>query len=247
MPRSPNPLLALALALATAPACSSTERTHTRSFAADEVTRVFCDSDRGDLVFSGSNPDTIELGVRVFARGATKGLAENRLDRVNWGAAATGDLLDLWGRTRTGSGGVDFVVQGPPDHDIEAILLDGKAELLDLTGDHIVTASEIVGRGLVGDLDLFATTGGIDLHADPEPGDTLILEAAGETWLTLPYGLEYDLEVFPDPDWGAEVTDLGFDRLDASPDYVRATTGSEAIRIEVTVRGGRFWLWNAER
>jgi hypothetical protein len=233
----PRPTLLLLLA----PGCTLAERTHSQSFPGAGITRVFCDNDRGSLLFSGSNPDTIELGVRTFAR------TEGGLDRVTWGAATEGDLLDLWGRTRADRAGVDFIVEGPPTQNVEAILLDGRAELVDLTGDHIVTASEIVARGQVGDVDLLATAGGIDLSARPEPGDTLILDAAGDTFLTLPYGLDYDLEVFSDPDWGVEVTNLGFDQLDASPDYVRAVTGSGSIRIEVTVRGGPFSLWNAER
>ena len=231
--------------LAAASACSTAERSYNQSLPSDGVTTLFSDNDAGDVLYSGTNPDSFEIDVRVFSKGATRSSAENALSKVEWGVAITDGVLDMWGRTRS-EGGVDFTVEGPPEMSAEIVLLSGAVQLHDLVGNHIVTADRVEGSGLVGDLDLLATSEGMEIEAWPEPGALIVLDSVGETTLALPYGLDYDLEVFADPDWGTEITDLGFDRLDASPDYVRAVRGSGGIRVEVTVDGGPFSLWITE-
>ena len=213
---------------------------------ADTVTDLFCDIERGDFVYSGSAPDGFHVGVASWATGLSRGRAGARGETNRWGVTVADGRLDLWGRSPAARAGVDLVVEGPPAENVEVVLLDGVAQLFDATGTHTVTANEILGRGLSGDLDLYATSGGIDLDARPEPGQTLTLEAFGPVTLALPWGGDYDLEVFADPDWGAEVSDLGFDTLSVAPDYVSARTGSGAVRIAVVVRGGAFTLWNAD-
>ncbi|MEQ1504856.1 MAG: hypothetical protein ABMB14_21655 [Myxococcota bacterium] len=222
-------VLASAVAVA-AGGCASVEQSFVQTLPADGVTRAFCDLERGSVVYSGSAPDAFEVEVAPWASGITRGAADAALGTTRWGVTVADGLLDLWSRTRVARTGVDFVVEGPPAIDAEIVLLDGDAALYDLTGRQLVTADRITGEGLVGDLDLYATGGGVDVEALPEPGAAITIESVGDTVLRLPYGGDYDLEVFADPDWGADVTDLGFDSLRSAPDYVRATTGSGSIR-----------------
>lgn len=212
----------------------------------DDVKDVFCDIERGSFVYSGSSPDDFEVQVDSWATGTTKGRANARISTNRWGVTVEDTLLDLWGRSPASRAGVDLTIQGPPTLGIEAVLLDGTAQLYDVSGPHTITANRIVGRGVSGTLDLVATTDGIELEAHPEPGQTITIESWGPVTLALPYATEVDLEVFADPDWGADVTDLGFDSLVTSPDYVHAVSGSGAIPIHIVVLGGAFTLWNAD-
>jgi len=154
-------------------------------------------------------------------------------------------LLDLWGRSPVSKSGVDIAVIGPSRMDVEAVLLDGTAHLYDVEGTHLVTANAVVGAGIAGDVDLYASLAGINVEVWPNDGGTVRLEAFGDVLLALPYGLDYDIEVFADPDWGVEVTDLGFDELVIAPDYVSAETGDGSIEVDVFVSGGVFALWEA--
>lgn len=234
------------LALLLVSGCVSERASFGEILPADGVTDLFCDIERGDFVYSGSAPDGFHVGVASWASGTSHGRAAARTETNRWGVTVADTRLDLWGRSPAARAGVDLTVEGPPAENVEVVLLDGAAQLFDVSGTHTVTANAILGRGLSGDLDLYATTDGIDLEARPAPGQTLTLEAFGPVTLTLPWGGDYDLEVFADPDWGAEVSDLGFDSLTVAPDYVSATRGSGAIRIDVVVRGGAFTLWNVD-
>ena len=239
MPARPLPFLLLVSG------CVSDRALFDTILPSTDVTDLFGDIERGAFVYSGSSPGDFRVGVASWARGASKNRATARAGTNDWGATVRDTRLSVWGRSPARAG-VDLVVEGPPAQNVEVVLLDGPAQLFDVTGTHVITANAILGRGLSGDLDLYATMGGIDLYAHPDPGQTLILEASGPVTLTLPWGGDYDLEVFADPDWGADVSDLGFDTLSVTPDYVRATRGSGAIRIEAVVRGGAFTLWNAD-
>lgn len=238
-------IAAVALA-ALLPGCVNGERLFEETLSADGIAKVFADTDHGNLVYSGSNPDAFTVGVRTYGRGATAAIADAAMDHVDWGATASGSRLDLWGRAHTGRRGVDFTIEGPPDLDVEAVLLDGDVDLFDLTGPLVVTADAIAGTGLAGDLDLLATREGVDVDAIPAPGATLRIEASGPTTLRVPYGLTLDFEAFTDPDWGATIGNVGFDTLTVAPDHARGTAGdpasASAVRIEVHLHGAPFTL-----
>lgn len=234
--------LALPVAAVVLPACVTGERLFEETLSADGIAKVFCDTDHGNLIYSGSNPDAFSVGVRTYGRGATAAIADDAMDRVDWGATASSGRLDLWGRAHTASRGVDYTVEGPPALDLEAVLLDGDVDLFDLTGPVVVTADTIAGAGLAGDLDLLATRGGIDVDAVPNPGATLRIEATGATTLRLPYGVPLDFEAFTDPDWGATIGNVGFDTLTVAPDHVRGTAGDASVRVEVHLHGAPFRL-----
>lgn len=250
--RPPAPVLLAVLA-----ACGSTERIETVTVAAPGATDVFCDIENGSLLYLG-DPDfggrseRFEVSAGLWAAGTSR---EKKLDSVEYGfqyltdpGTATNDdggLLDLWGRTHADRSGVDYAVVGPPDMDVDVVLLDGWAQLYEVRGDLLVTANGVYGGGLSGDLDLYAAVDGMELDLRPLPGDTIQLQAMGDVVLALPRGTDVDLEVVADPDWGVTVTDLGFDELQVFPDYVHAVGGDGSIPITVTVGGGAFVLLEA--
>lgn len=233
-------LLLLALA------CTAEREVFVESLPAEGVTEIFSDNERGDFLYSGSNPDTFDINVASWGRGASRKAARKRLDTNKWGAVIEGNLLDVWGRSPDPDAGLDLAVEGPPEMNVEAVMIDGDVELYDVLGTHVVTANRVLGRGLKGHLDLYAAGEGVDVEMAPDPGASIKIQSYGEVILRLPYGLDYDVEVFADPDWGTEVVDLGFEQLSVYPDYVSARTGGGSIHIDVTVARGAFRLWLAE-
>lgn len=227
-------------------ACTYQQDRFEETLPAEGVTDVFCDLENGSFAYVG-DPDasTFTVGFTSWAEASSRGRAGDKIASNDWGAQVADGLLDLWGRSPVGRAGVDVAVVGPERVDVEAVLLDGTAELNDVDGTHVVTANAVVGRGIRGDVDLYARLAGLDVQVFPDDGGTVRLEAVGDVWLELPYGLDYDLEVFADPDWGVEVQDLGFDELLLAPDLVLARTGDGSIEVTVFVSGGGFHLWEA--
>lgn len=237
----------IVIAAAALSGCSYREAQFETTLPADGVTDVFCDLERGAFVYDGAAEDESEftVGIASWGVGGTGGRAEKRAASNTWGAQVSDGLLDVWGRSPVAKAGVDVVILGKRDVDVEAVLLDGPAYLYDVDGTHVVTANAVVGSGIAGDVDLYASLDGINVEVWPADGGTVRLEAYGDVLLALPYGLDYDLEVFADPDWGVQVTDLGFDELLLAPDYVSAETGDGSIEVDVFVSGGVFALWEA--
>jgi hypothetical protein len=227
-------------------ACTYQESRFETTLPSEGVTDVFCDLEAGSFVYSGSGTaEAFTVGVASWAEGSSEGRADKRIANNDWGAQVSDGLLDLWGRSPVRRSGVDVAVLGPPQVNVEAVLLDGTVELYDVDGSHVVTANGVVGGGISGDVDLYASLTGISVQVFPRDDSTLRFEAFGDVWIELPYGLDYDLEVFADPDWGVEVQDLGFTDVFVAPDYVSAVTGDGSITVDVFVSGGTFHLWQA--
>ncbi|MCB9687295.1 MAG: hypothetical protein H6738_14180 [Alphaproteobacteria bacterium] len=242
-------------------ACGKGEQVHHAVIEAAGAMDVFCDTERGDFIYVG-DPDHEEGGPLDGTFDVTSvvwadhGGVDKKIASVDWGVEyiadpgpATNDvggLLDMWGRSERAHSGVDHFVTGRRDMDIELVLLDGSVELWDVRGTHLVTAEGVFGAGISGDLDLYASDYGMSLDLRPEPGDEITLQAYGDVSLWIPYGLDLDLEVIADIDWGVTVSDLGFDDLVVLPDYVHAVKGEGTIPIRVDVEGGAFSLFVAD-
>ncbi len=225
--------------------CAETSRVFSETLPAGGVSAVFCDIERGTFAYVGGPQDEFDIEVVSWGEGSSLRRAEARADSNEWGAQVTGNLLDVWGRSPTPDAGTDVTIGGPERVDVEAVLLDGAAYLGDVDGYHVITANSVQGDRLRGSVDLYASLDGVDVDVYPSDGDVVRIEAFGDVILQLPWGLEYDLEVFVDPAWGAEVFDLGFDDLYLAPDYVSAVSGSGSIEVDVFLAGGTFFLWEA--
>ena len=233
---------ALSLLLA---GCTQVRSTDEVSLPSEGVFEMFADSDRGHLSYAGADSEGFDIAFTSRGKGLTRRQAEKRSGENSWGAAVDGDLLDVWARSSAERASVDIAVSGPRQVSIEAVMVDGNVRLENVEGSHLVTANRIEGVGLVGDVDFYAEFDGIDVEVQPYVDSVIRLDAQGDVVLRIPYGLEYDLEALVDPGFSHEISDLGFDDLYVLPDYVGATTGSRAIRIEVLVVDGTFFLWEA--
>lgn len=226
--------------------CAEFSEVYETRLPAEGVWNVFFDSERGSFAYAGTAEEEVfDVAVKSWATGSSRRRAEARAANNVWGVQIVGDLLDLWGRSPVEKAGVDAAVVGPRVINVESVLLDGRAELYEVDGYHTLSANQIYGSGIHGDVDFYAATDGIDVEVFPYDDSVVRLEAFGDVVLGLPYGLPYDLEVFSDPSWGVSVTDLGFDTLTILPDYVAATSGAATLRVEVYLVGGSFVLWEA--
>lgn len=228
------------LFLLAAMGCARVESNHTVELPAAGVWSMLADTDRGDIVYDGSGPENaFAVDVRSWAKGRTRGRAERRMANNTFGATVAGEWLDVWGRSEVGRAGVDLDVLGPRVFNVDAVTLNGTVSLYDVDGFHTVTATRVEGAGVWGDLDAYADGGGIDVEITPYDGSEIRIETLGnDAVVVLPWGLDYDLQVFADPDYGYDITDLGFDELILGPDYASGVSGAGSIRVTVLASGG---------
>lgn len=235
------------LALLAPPGCAYVEETDQATLPAPGLRRVFGDVERGAVGYVGQRgSEVVELGIRRWAHGGSRRGAEAHLATLEWGVEVQGALLDLWARSPLLESGVDFAVFGPRAVDLEVVVVEGFAEVVDVRGDLVATAEQVSVARAEGSVDVVATAGPAQVEAFPAPGDRLRIEATGgDVALALPYGTPVDLRVDADPAWGVTVTDLGFDTFQADPGRVRAAAGDRSVPVEVVVDGGGFFLWEA--
>jgi hypothetical protein len=215
--------------------CASSREVVERTFDAASVDRVVVDLAAGDLDLRAASTDEVALVAEIGARAGTRGEAERRRDEV------TLDVEVRDGELRVASTGpehtrVDVALEVPPRTDLEAALADGSARVEGTRGAHRITAGGVTGRDLHGTVDVEATAEGVDLEVFPD--GPCAITSRGPLVVSLPYGLEYELVVKPDPEWGAEIADLGFDALVETELLVEGRRGEATLRVELRAVGG---------
>ncbi|MBX2799142.1 MAG: hypothetical protein KTR31_15820 [Myxococcales bacterium] len=234
------------LSLLFAVGCAQSTTVISDTLPGDGVVAVFADNDRGNFTYTGGNNDgDIDIEARLWGTGSSRSTARQRANTNDWGALVSDGLLDMWGRSSDTRTGVHLSAVGPTAVDVESVLLDGTARVSNVEGRHLISANRVEGTNIVGDVDFFALTDGMNVEVYPGAGDTVRLEAFGDVFVQLPYGLEYDIEAFLDPRYGDEALDLGFDDYFFDVDYLSAVRGSGAIRVEIYVVDGSLFLWEA--
>lgn len=224
-------------------ACAEARLTDYVVVPAEGVRSVVAEVDRGSVVYAGTSPPEFSVTSERWGHGPTRGMAEEQARQTTATVRVIAGRLALTGISQAPNAGVDFVVEGPPDVDVDASLPEGDLHVEDVEGTVVGTAQAFYGRGLTGPLDVQTTAEGADIEAMPDPGEAIRLDVTGDLALALPYGAPYDLVVFPDPDFEVAVTDLGFDSLTVAPDFVRGSAGDGSIEVSVVVRSGAFTLW----
>ena len=220
--------------------------THTVDLPASGVETLRLRADRGNMDLRGTLEGRFDVEVKSWSSGGGDTRANEREAANDWGALVFDGVLDLWGASRAAVSGVNFTVRGPADVATDVVVLDGEVDLWNLTGGSTVTATHIYGRGLSGQLDLFADQS-IDVQAYPEDGDVIELYTAnGDITLGLPDGGEYDIEVFTKRAKDVQITNLSFDSYGGEPGYFRSSTGQGKVRVRVFAERGNFYLVDSE-
>lgn len=228
-------------------ACATATSVVEETVPAKGITALSVDVDRGDLDLRGDERRTnfrVVFDSRGYG-GGQEGAQRREQDNVV-GADVTGALLDVFARSPRSQARVDVAIDAPSRVDVDVELRNGTAFLDNLDGVHLVTADRVVADRILGNVDLFAAEDGLEAEVWPYDGGTVRIEAIGDTVLWLPYGLEYDMDVFVDPYFPYDIAELGYDQLVLGKDAIRAFTGRRTIRVEVYVTEGSFVLNEAD-
>ncbi|MCB9792950.1 MAG: hypothetical protein H6741_09505 [Alphaproteobacteria bacterium] len=230
-------LLLVAAALATG--CTTVQDPFTETYDASNLYLVQATLDQGAFSYQGVASTDITVEGRSWGQGRNEDLARERREGNSWTFGVTGQTLSLVTSSLSGSAGVDLDLFGPGVMDLDIINDDGRVDLSDVEGFHTITAERIDGERVVGDVDLYATEGDIDLEVWPYEGGVIRVETqSGDVDLTLPWGLEYDMQVWGDPDYEMIVEDMGWNRSAPGPAYFAGTVGRGLIRVDVYANGG---------
>lgn len=224
-------------------ACARSVTTTEETIPGKGIDLVTFDSDRGDLDIVGDPRRTdyrILFESSAYASGQTA--ADRREEDNTFAAEVTGSLLDIYTRSPSSQARVDVGIDGPAAVDLDLVLRDGTANVSNVEGVHLITADRVVMTQVLGNVDLYADSGGIDAEIWPYENGTVIIEAYGDTVLYLPWGLDYDIDAFVDPKFPYEVAELGYDFLNLDFATIRAFTGNRTVRVEVYVSNGSFSL-----
>ncbi len=194
--------------------------------------------DRGDFSYSGGSESDFLIDGRSWGRGSSKENAKEHREGNAWLFESVDGVLEATGSSQFSRSGVDMDIVGPAMMDTDIISENGRVELNDLDGIHVVTADRVVGRGLTGDVDFFAD---FSIDVDVWPYDFgLIRVESGHSGvhLSLPYGLSYDLQIWGDPEESMVIDDLGFHTSYLGEGYFAAQSGDAAIRVDVFAYNG---------
>jgi len=241
------PLRALVLTSLALVGCAEVEKTFDEVIPAEDIRQVYVDLDRGAVSYTGAADSTeMAFEIRSWARGGSRNRASDKERSNDWGVQVVETELTAWGRSPSATAGVDFALAGPEQMDVEIVTLEGAAELYGVDGQHVVTADAVVGAAISGDVDLYAARGSIQAEIYPDFGSLVVLQAVdGDVTVGLPFGLQYDLEIFGDWDYPMDVQDLGFDFASMSPGSFSALTGGGNVVVEIYVEGGGVYVYEA--
>lgn len=241
-----NPRPAALCVLTLLVACSRVERPIEATLPADGLDTLRVTIDRGDLAYEGTSEDRFVLEGTSAGFGSSESQAAAREAGNEVTLVASGDAAVLEATSESRRGWVDLELAGPSTLDLDVWVKRGSLDVSGVTGQHVLTADRITARGLAGDADLLATSGGMDVELWPfDDGELLLESSAGEVVLRLPWGLPYDIEVLGDPAYEMYIEDLGFHSTFSDVGYFTGTVGDGSIRVAVSVHGGSFQLLEA--
>ncbi|MCB9766353.1 MAG: hypothetical protein H6739_41645 [Alphaproteobacteria bacterium] len=219
--------------------CTTVSTPFTETFDATELYVVEGRLDNGDFNYNGAATTELAVDGLSWGHAASQGRAADRESQNRWTITPSPPALLLDTSSGASSAGVDLSITGPDLMDLDVISDSGLVTLQDVEGYQVVTADRITGSRLVGDVDLYARAGDLDVEVWPWVEGVVRVETeSGGLDLYLPWGLEYDLQVWGDENYELVVEDLGFARSTAGVAYFAATTGFGTIRVDVYATGG---------
>lgn len=238
------------LALAVIPlgvACTTVEAPLARDLPAARLQIIVVDVDQGDISYAATPTDTLQIRGQAWGRAADAEKAAARLGMTGFEARREGSAAYAVGTAVGWGSGTDLDVTGPARVDVTLETRSGAAYLSGVTGQHAIRADRIEAWNVAGSVDLHST-GPVEASLLPAPGDTIRIAADGDVVLSLPPGLDYDLQIWGDPDHELRVEDLGFGPVFSDAGYFAAVSGPGTTRVDVVVTNGsvevqRAWTW----
>lgn len=195
------------------------------------------DTNDGDVSVRGDGGDTVDVRGHSVGRGMNDDRAAEALAGNRWGGSVNEGIVAVFG-SASDRGEVDLEIIAPSELSAD-VVAGGTATLTDLLGSHVVTADRVVARGIYGDADLYARSRGLDVEVFPsEDGSIRLQSHGGDVVVYLPYGEDYDLRVFGDPEHELTVDDLGFDLTYLGVGSFSGERGRGDIDVSIHVEGG---------
>ena len=224
-------------------ACTSLTESAESHHSSQGVTDVRARVDNGDVSYTGRDwGDGFDVDIDSTAWGSDEQVVSQRLADNRWISEPNGSTLDIMGDSGSSSSSVSFRIWGPEALDLDLRAEGGTVHASNVVGDHILVAGAVYADQLKGDVEIEAGSGGVHAEIWPYEGGTVTIHAEGSVDLELPWGGDYDLQVWGDPEYPIDVADLGFSHVVANPGYFAGRRGPGTTRIDVYVAGGGFTL-----
>lgn len=241
----PRPLVLASLALSVA--CTTLETPIEAEVPRDDLHRVVIDVDQGDLSYTAGAGETLQFRGRAWGRASDEAEAAERLASTDFAVHRDGDAVIARGTAGAWGAGTDIDAAGPALLDVTLESRSGTARLSGVRGHQVLRADRIEVWDVQGSADLISM-GGVDATLHPLRGDTIRISAEGDVRLALPPGLDYDLQVWGDPEHELAVHDLGFEAAFGDAGYFAGVAGPGSTRVDVVVTGGDVeivpdWGW----
>lgn len=218
--------------------CTTVQTTFTETIPAADVSALSVDLEQGSLFYTGASTGEVVIDGRAYGNGRNEEKASERQDGNSWGIDLDGAALSLTGNSDAVFAGVDFDVYGPKHINADIMLRSGGAHVENISGTVAITADSIDATNLTGSASLIASYGDVDASLAPRPGSTVRVEANGDVTLWLPWGGDYDLQVWGDPAYEMIIEDLGFGWTTSAPAYFAGQSGPATTRVDVYATGG---------
>jgi hypothetical protein len=236
----------LTLICLSASACTVVESDFGESFPAAGISTLMADVDQGDIEVDGIPASSaFQVEGRTFGYSVNSDNAERNEDANTWDVAREGDILSMWGRSEYMGAGVDFEVRGPSTIHTSLVTESGNIDVSDLAGIHYLEANGVSVESLVGSTTIIAGSSGVDGSLNPMTSDIIYIESDDDVSLTLPWGLDYDLQIWGDPEYTITVHDLGFSSVAEAPAYFAGLRGRGTTTVDIVVSGGNVTIYDA--
>jgi len=225
--------------------CTTVEKTFTESIPASDVATISVDLERGSFSYTGAPTSDILIDGRSYGSAADADRAAERQEGTDYTITLTGAELMLRGSNDAALAGVDFSVVGPPTINTSIVIDNGHVDIEDVSGAVFAVADSISVERLSGPVDLLARSGSIDAELLPRRGADIRVESqSGDITLWLPWGMDYDLQVWGDPNHEMLIEDLGFGWTTSAPGYFAGQAGPASTRIDVYASGGAVYVYS---
>lgn len=224
-------------------ACTSLTESAESHHPAEGVTDVRARVESGDVSYTGRDwGEGFDVDIDSTAWGSDEEVVAQRLANNRWVSEPDGDTLHITGDSGSSASSVDFRIWGPEALNLDLRAEGGTVHASNVVGDHTLVGASVYASQVKGDVEIEAGSGGVDAEIWPYQGGTVTIHASGSVELELPWGGDYDLQVWGDPDYPMDVADLGFSNVVANPGYFAGRRGPGTTRIDVYVEGGTFTL-----
>ncbi|MCO4746553.1 MAG: hypothetical protein KC912_17295 [Proteobacteria bacterium] len=203
----------------------------------EDSTVLRADTNEGDVALYGVEGGLVEVFGTSVGRGRNSDKAREALATNRWGGSVDDGVVRLFGEAGS-RGEVELHVEAPRLLSAD-VIAGGLATLQDIEGSHVATADRIVTRRVIGDADFYARSGGLDVEIWPYlEGEVRLQSHGGDVIVYLPYGADYDLQVFGDAEHELTVADLGFDFTHLGAGYFAGERGNGRVDVSIHVEGG---------